>query len=56
MSNSHVVIVASQIEEELRTVWVVARNSWLLSETEDIVDVKVPDRFVRHDGMMKICK
>ena len=53
MSNSHVVIVASQIEEELRTVWVVERNSWLLAKTEDIVDAKVPARFVRHDGMKK---
>ena len=53
MSSLHMVIAASQIEEEPRTVWVVARNSWLLAETEDIVDVKIPARFTRHDGMKK---
>ena len=52
MSGLHMVIAASQIE---RTVWVVARNSWLLPKTEDILDVKVPAGFARHDGIKK-CK
>ena len=53
MSGSHMVIVASQIEEEPRKIWVVARNSWLLAKTEDILDAKIPARFTRHDGMKK---
>ena len=50
MSSHNMISVTRKVEEILRTIWVQARNSQLIwSKGEDIVNVKVFSRFVRHD-------
>ena len=50
MSSHYMISATRKVEEILRTIWVQARNSWLIwSKGEDIVNAKVFARFARHD-------
>ena len=48
MSSPHMIAVAREVEEGLRTIWVRTGKSWLWSKTKDIVNMKVPIKSVRH--------
>ena len=51
MSSPHMIAVAREVEEGLRTIWVQTGKSWLWSETKDVVNMKAPVKFARHIGI-----
>ena len=51
MSSPHMIAAAREVEEGSRTIWVWTGKSWLWSKTKDIVNTKVPVKFLRHIGI-----